>query len=107
MNDIVQMEYDYDFDKFDMKSLLIVLSKYGGTTVYIPSLSTVHKMMRDKHILELSNSGVHPEDIANEYTITRRRVDQILKKEHEILMKELSKKKYKSVTQGSGINCIE
>lgn len=61
-----------------VENTLILASKLGGESLYLPRLSTLHRQIRDRRIQE-EFTGYNIRQLARKHHISAKRVQQIVK----------------------------
>lgn len=54
----------------------------GGSRIYLPKITSLQRMIRDKKIREEYLAGASYSDLANEYGITERQIKTVIAKNH-------------------------
>ncbi|MDO5011208.1 MAG: Mor transcription activator family protein [Intestinibacter bartlettii] len=80
----VSKEQSYVVGEYTMRNILITCFLFGGSYLYVPTLTTVYKWVRDAEIYRLYKVGNSTKDLALMFNINRRRVHQIIKKRREM-----------------------
>ena len=76
----ISKDQSYVVGEYTFRNILITCFLYGGSYLYVPTLTTVYKWVRDTEIYRLYREGNSTKDLALMYNIDRRRVQQIIKK---------------------------
>ena len=74
----VSKEQSYVVGEYTMRNILITCFLFGGSYLYVPTLTTVYKWVRDAEIYRLYKVGNSTKDLALMSNINRRRVYQII-----------------------------
>ncbi|MBU5337277.1 Mor transcription activator family protein [Intestinibacter bartlettii] len=80
----IRKDQSFVIGEYTLRNILVISFLFGGSYIYVPTLTTIYKWIRNDEIYRKYQQGTSTKDIALMYNIDRRRVLQIVKKRREM-----------------------
>lgn len=75
--------YQRIVDLIGYRSMLALISNYGGDYMYVPKLDQLQRAMRDDKLMTEYIKGITPDQLAHRYNLSIVQVYEIIKKQNK------------------------